>query len=514
MKSFKYIIGAALVALCCSSCIKDLDTNPIDPSINTPDKSLNKPEAYFSLLAQCYAGFATSGPYGPNGANIISGIDGGFSQYFRGRYHLNGLTTDETVCGWNDQTLQDLHGFAWVSNDVFVAAFYYRIGYQISACNEFIRQANSASISLPEKERWIAEAKALRAFCWYDAIDNYGGFPFADENSKVGAESPKYISRAELFEYIESQCKELLDGDALFDMATTPYGRVGKGMVTMLLSKLYLNAEVYTGTPKYAEALALLKTMDGKYDLHDNFNELFLADNHLCTEEMIFTIEQDGINVQSYGATNYLCFACTGGSMDAAAMGISSGWGGLRATPEMYRKFASDDKRALFWTEGQKEEIDDISDFTNGIAYTKFRNVNHDGSPAKANGFVDIDFPVYRYADALLMRAECGVRLNGSSDPDALAAYRKVRTRAGLSTPSSITLSDILDERARELALEGWRRSDLIRFGLFTSADYVWAWKGGVKAGKGVDSYFNLFPLPYNDVQANTNLQEHQNPGY
>lgn len=514
MKSFKYIIGAALVALCCSSCIKDLNTSPIDPSINTPDKALTTPENYFSLLTQCYTGFAVSGSYGPNGANNISGVDGGYSQYFRGRYHLNGLTTDETVCGWNDQTLRDLHGFAWVSNDVFVAAFYYRIGYQISACNEFIRQAKNAKINLPDKDLWIAEARALRAFCWYDAIDNYGGFPFADENSSVGAGKPEYISRTDLFNYIESECKELLEGDALPEMHTAEYGRVDKGMVTMLLAKLYLNAEVYTGTAKYAECLDLCKSLESAYSLHNNFEELFMADNNLCTDELIFTIEQDGINVQSYGATNYLIFSCTGGEMDTKYVGISSGWGGLRATPEFYNKFSATDARNLFWTDGQQLEIDDISDFTNGMAYVKFRNVNHDGSAAKFDGFVDVDFPVYRYADALLMRAECGVRLKGGSDADALAAFKKVRERAGLSTPSSLTLNDIIDERARELALEGWRRSDLIRFGMFTGDKYVWAWKGGVKEGKGVDSHFDLFPLPYNDIQANDNLKPHQNPGY
>lgn len=509
MKKIILSISAVILAFGLSSCVGDLDVTPIDPAMNTADKALTSADDYFSLMAQCYAGFSHSGSYGPNGNNNISGIDGGFSQYFRGRYHLNGLTTDEAVCGWNDQTLQDLHGFGWTTSDVFVAAFYYRVFYQISACNEFIRQANKASIDLPEKDRWIAEVRALRAFCWLDAIDNYGNVPFADENNAIG-ELPKRITRADLFSYIEKECQELLEGSDLFEIAASPYGRANKGLVTMILAKLYLNAEVYTGTPKYQECVNVLKTLDGAYSLHDNFQELFLADNNNCTDELIFTIEQDGNDVQSYGVTNYLIFACTGGAMDAAAMGISSGWGGLRTTRQMYEKFSDDDARKLFWTEGHNIDIEKISEFSEGYAMMKFKNVNSDGSPAKANGFVDVDFPVFRYADALLMKAECELR--GATGADGLASYNLVRGRAGLPVASSYTLQDVLDERGRELLLEGWRRSDLIRFGKFTGNDYLWAWKGGVQAGKGVPSYMNLFPIPENDLNSNPNLS--QNDGY
>ena len=258
MKTLKYIIGALVLAAGLTACVGDLDVKPIDPSMNTADKALVTEEDYFSLLAQCYTGFATSGFKGPNGDNAISGIDGGFSQYFRGRYHLNGLTTDEAVCGWNDQTLQDLHGMAWTTTDVFVAAFYYRIFYLISAFNEFIRQADKATIELPEKALWIAEARTLRAFCWLDAIDNYGNVPFADETAVVGADIPKQISRKDLFNYIESECLELLEGSDLYEVGQSPYGRVNKGTVIMILAKLYLNAEVYTGTAKYQECADVL----------------------------------------------------------------------------------------------------------------------------------------------------------------------------------------------------------------------------------------------------------------
>ena len=516
MKTMKYILGVLVLAIGMSSCVGDLNVTPLDPALNTADKALQTEDDYFALLAQCYTGFAVSGSYGPNGANNISGVDGGFSQYFRGRYHLNGLTTDEAVCGWNDQTLQDLHGLNWTTSDVFVAAFYYRIAYQISACNEFIRQADKATIDLPKKDQWIAEARALRALCWLDAIDNYGGFPFADETNSVGSTAPEYRDRKALCEYLENECKELLDGSALYDYGQGEYGRVNKGMVAMILAKLYLNSEVYTGTARYADCAAVLKNLEGKYKLHTNvhgtganaYQELFLADNDRCTDELIFVVEQNGTQTASYGATNYLIFASTGDTMDPAAVGISSGWGGIRTTPEFYGMFDAADQRELFWEEGHTLSIDDISTFSNGIGFQKFKNVNSDGSAASDKGFVDVDFPVFRYADALLMLAEC--ELNGVSC-GGKAAFDAVRARAGMPAVE-LNAENLLQERGRELYLEGWRRSDLVRFGKFTSDSFVWQWKGGVKDGQGCPAHMALFPIPDSDRYANTNLE--QNPGY
>ncbi|MBQ6880048.1 MAG: RagB/SusD family nutrient uptake outer membrane protein [Bacteroidales bacterium] len=516
MKTLKYILGALVLAAGMSSCVGDLNVTPLDPALNTADKALQTEDDYFALLAQCYTGFATSGFKGPNGDNAISGVDGGFSQYYRGRYHLNGLTTDEAVCGWNDQTLQDLHGLNWTTSDVFVAAFYYRIAYQISACNEFIRQADKATIDLPKKDQWIAEARALRALCWLDAIDNYGGFPFADETNSVGSTAPEYRDRKALCEYLENECKELLDGSALYDYGQGEYGRVNKGMVAMVLAKLYLNSEVYTGTARYADCAAVLKNLEGKYKLHTNvhgtganaYQELFLADNDRCTDELIFVVEQNGTQTASYGATNYLIFASTGDTMDPAAVGISSGWGGIRTTPEFYGMFDAADQRELFWEEGHTLSIDDISTFSNGIGFQKFKNVNSDGSAASDKGFVDVDFPVFRYADALLMLAEC--ELNGVSC-GGKAAFDAVRARAGMPA-IELNAENLLQERGRELYLEGWRRSDLVRFGKFTSDSFVWQWKGGVKDGQGCPAHMAIFPIPDSDRYANPNLV--QNDGY
>ena len=255
--------------------------------------------------------------------------------------------------------------------------------------------------------------------------------------------------------------------------------------------------------------------MDDGYSLHTTsagvypaYQELFLADNDRCTDEIIFAIQQDGVYTQSYGCTNYIIFASTGGQMDPASIGISSGWGGLRMTPEFFAKFTNDDQRKLFYTDTQQASIDDIGDFTNGYAFMKFLNRTSDGGTGQEAGFVDTDFPLMRYADVLLMAAECEAR---GASCNGLAAFNQVRERAGLNPVFSLDLNEILDERARELYQECWRRSDLIRFGKFTSG-YNWQWKGETQDGRDVDGHRTLFPIPDSDRLANSNLK--QNPGY
>ena len=165
----------------------------------------------------------------------------------------------------------------------------------------------------------------------------------------------------------------------------------------------------------------------------------------------------------------------------------------------------------MFYT-GYGKDIPVISEFTGGgYKSTKFSNINHDGTAAQANGFVDTDFPVFRAADAYLMLAECAKR-GGVSEAEGLGALNAVRERAGINPVASYTLQDVLDERARELAFELVRRQDLIRYGQFTTDEYLWQWKGGVYEGKAVDSKYNLYPLTSGDTNANGNLI--QNEGY
>ena len=516
MKTMKYFLSILAATALLASCIGDLNVTPIDPNSNTADKALVDEAAYTSFLASIYTGFATSGYYGANGDPSISGLDGGASQYIRGLFHHSELTTDEAVCGWNDQTIKNFHWMNWTTDDTFIYAFYSRIFMQVSAANEFIREAMASDVTFSQKEEFIAEARVLRALAYFHAIDNFGNVPFADETSVVGA-FPSQISRVELFNWLERELTDLINNSALAGARANGFARADKGVAKFLLAKLYLNAKVYTGTDRYNDCATVLGSlMNDGYSLHttpngDIFNayqDLFLADNNKCTDEIIFAIEQDGINTTSYGATNYLIFASTGGEMDPAAMGISSGWGGLRTTPEFYDKFTGTDARNLFYTATQQKSIDDLGEFSHGYAFMKFRNIKSDGNPGQELGFVDTDFPMMRYADVLLMAAECA--LNGASI-DGLGAFNQVRARAGLPAVTALNAQLILDERGRELYQECWRRSDLIRFGQFTSG-YNWQWKGNVKEGKDVESYRTLFPIPDSDRLANTGLQ--QNQGY
>ncbi len=512
MKQIKYIIGAVLVALTLNACVGNLNVTPIDPNANTADKALVDEASYENFLAGVYLGFATSGYYGANGDPSISGLDGGASQYIRGLYHHSELTTDESVCGWNDQTIKNFHWMNWTTDDTFIYAFYSRIFMQVGMANEFIREAKASSFDFAKKEQMIDEARVLRALAYYHAIDNFGNVPFATETDNVGA-IPSQIKRADLYKWLVEELVDLVNNSALPEKGSTVYGHVNKGVAKFLLAKLYLNAKVFAGQEEYAQCAAVLKDiMDDGYSLHTSsagiyspYEELFLADNDRCTDEIIFAVEQDGVNTTSYGATNYIIFASTGGEMDADDMGISSGWGGLRTTPEFYSLFDVEDDRNLFYTETQQADIDDIGEFTNGYAFRKFRNRTSDGGYGKEKGFVDTDFPMMRYADVLLMAAECEAR---GYAVDGYAGFNAVRARAGLSAISAPTLRDILDERGRELYQECWRRNDLIRFGLFTSGDYLWQWKGNVREGAAVDEGRNLFPIPDSDLLANSKLEQ------
>ena len=523
MKNIKILMlaVAGVFALGFSSCVNDLETTPIDPNVQLPQDVLKDEAAFEALLAKCYQGLACSSSDGANGGPDINGVDGGFGQYLRAYFNLQCLTTDEATCCWNDTGLPDMHNMNWQASNQFIVAMYYRIFYQVSLCNELIRQvnANPAGVQFQNKGALIAEARALRALSYYHAIDMFGNVPFSTENDAVGAVGPRQISRADLFEWVEKECKALIEGNDLAAEGTNVYGRCDKGFVKMILAKLYLNAEVYVGQDRYADCAAICEDLIGTYQLNDNFAALFCADNHLETanatfgasNEIIFAVPHDGINTTSYGGTNFLIFAGTGGDMNAAEAGISSGWGGLSVTKQVSERYTEGDARAMFFT-AYGTEIADIFTFTSGgYKSTKFRNVNHDGTTAQTTGFVDTDFPLFRVADAHLMLAECAAR--GKADSaKGLASINAVRERAGVATLSSYTAQDVLDERSRELMWEGCRRSDLIRFGQFTTADYVWEYKGSVKEGAAVADHRNLFPLPPADVNANSNLK--QNAGY
>ncbi len=525
---FKYTIAIAGIFIMLVSCVKDLDTEPIDPDSITAASVYDNPESYKQVLAKLYAGLAVSGQEGPAGAGDIGGIDEGFGQYLRGYWYMQQLTTDEAVIAWNDQTIKDLHWQTWSSSDVFITAFYYRIFYQVTVCNEFIRETTDEKLDdrgvsgqlRTDIEFYRAEARFLRALSYWHALDLFGNVPFVTEEDKVGSFFPEQINRADLYAYVESELKAI-EG-LLLDPKTNEYGRADKAAVWMVLAKLYLNAEVYINSAKYTECITYCnKILDAGYTLEPDYKDVFRTDND-NSPEVIFPILFDGIHTRTYGGTTFLVHAAVGGEMDPAEFGIDDPWGGLRTTSAFVNKFSDatgdTDSRAMFHTEGQTLEIEDISLFAEGYAITKWRNLTSDGQQGSDIYYVDTDFPMFRLPDVYLIYAEA-VKRGGSGGDEATAVdlINELRERAygdnsGNISAADVDLDFILDERARELFWECHRRTDLVRYDYFTTNQYLWPWKGKVSNGVATDSKYNLLPIPSSDITANLNLS--QNPGY
>jgi len=533
MKNLKIsIFKSALVLLTAfaASCSADLDqSNPNSDSLLSAERVYSNPDNYIQLVAKLYAGLATTGQDGPAGNPDITGIDEGESQYIRGYWLMQELTTDEAIIAWNDGTIKNFHYHTWTSADSFINATFNRLDFQVKNCNEFLRQTtqemmDSRGLSSEVQEEiqtYRAEARFLRALSYYHFLDLFGSVGLVTEDSPTDFFLPEQVSREELFDYVESEL--LAVSETLPEIGGIEYPRADKGAAWMLLANLYLNAEVYNGTDRYTDAMNYTqKVINGGYTLHDSYEELFLADNDQngAQNEFIFAVAFDGLNTQTYGGTTFLTHAPVGGSMDPDNFGINGGWAGIRTTSALVEKFQmGEDTREQFYTDGQSLEIEDVSSFTDGYAISKWKNVDTDGNPGKdgTGDFVDTDFPVYRLADAYLMYAEIFLRGGGGSQADAVNYVNQVRERAFNNSNNNIsggelTLDFILAERARELHWEAHRRTDLVRFGKFTGGSYIWPWKGNVQNGAPTASYRDIFPIPSNSIAGNPNLT--QNPGY
>jgi len=341
------MIGIIVSLFTMTSCLNDLDTLPKDKDIVLADELFNDPAAYKQVLAKLYAGLAISGQQGPAGLPDITGIDEGFSQYLRQYWLAQEVTTDEAVIGWADGSLPDYHEHDWTSSNEFVTALYNRIIYQITSCNAFLRETtpeklNSRGVSgqqLADVELYKKEARFLRALSYYHALDLFGNFPFVTENDEVGFFFPEQKSRADLFSFIESELLTIQDGMAA--PKSNEYARADQAAVWTLLAKLYLNAEVYTGSARYSDCVNYSsKVINAGYGLEPSYENLFLADNNTASG-VIFPIAFDGLHTQSYGGTTFLIHAAVGGSMNPADFGINGGWGGNRATSALVNKFNS-----------------------------------------------------------------------------------------------------------------------------------------------------------------------------
>ena len=534
LRTIKSFLVVFTFAFFMHSCEDRLNLQPEDSRL-TGDAAFEDPASYKQFLAKIYAGISLSGQEGPAGAPDLAGLDEGFSNYLRLYWKMQELTTDEALIAWNDGTIHDLNEQVWTSGNEFIRTMYSRLMYQVALTNEYLRQTTDSKLDSrgvsadlrTEIQTYRAEARFMRALTYWHAMDLFGNPPFVTENDPIGAFLPPQIQRADLFNYVESELLAILD-----DLAepnadpVTYYGRADRAAAWMVLAKIYLNAEVYTGTARYADVITYTNNIIGAgYSIPNNpYFQLFLADNDSngAQDEVIFTIPFDGLNTQAFGGMTFLTHAPVGGSMNPADFGINGGWFGIRTTPTFVEQFPGEensaDGRELFYTDGQTKDIASVATFTDGYAVAKYRNVDVNGNPGSdtSGDHTDIDFPMFRLADAYLMYAEAVVRGGGGSIATATDYVNELRERAYGDTNGNITQADldldfIINERSRELYWEGHRRTDLIRFNQFSS-NGVWQWKGGVQQGTTTESFRDLMPLPATDLGINTNLE--QNPGY
>ena len=340
---FKNLI-LALGLLIFSSCHDDLNQSPIDPDSFTEENVFATVNDAKGALAKLYASLALTGQNGPAGSPDIVDIDEGFSQFSRMLFNLNEITTDHAVVGWGDPGLPDLHGMYWSSSNDFTEAMYYRLAQAVSFSNSFIK--NASELSGEEVNTFIAEARFLRAYAYYNLLDLYGNVPLTTE---ISTELPTQSNRTELFNFIES---ELLEIESIL-LTSNEYGRVDNIAAHALLSRLYLNAEVWTGQNRYSDCITYSQNViNSGYSLNQNdangngtaYDELFMADNDVngAQNEFIFTLNFDGMQSQTYGGTTFLVHAAIGGTMNPNNFGVNGGWGGLRTTKNLVNQFAVD----------------------------------------------------------------------------------------------------------------------------------------------------------------------------
>ncbi|WP_395064923.1 RagB/SusD family nutrient uptake outer membrane protein [Flavobacterium sp.] len=533
MKKFKinaFLLVGSLIGL--SSCTKDLDVLPKDPTVSTAEAFYAQPGAYKSALAGVYGNLSLTGTDG-SGSSSLQGLDAGTSQYGRCLWYLQDLTTDEVLWSYeNDPGTRELQRNIWTASNPVILGMFSRSMVEVAFVNDFLKNTSPEKLNsrgvvdatlLNNIADYRNEVRVLRALAYYNLMDLFGKAPFVTENDVVNTAGPEY-NRQQLFSFIETELNAVLP--SLKAPKTNEYGRVDQAVARMILAKIYLNAEVYIGTPKYSEcATQCTAIIAGGYSLNTNYLNNFNADNQ-TSPEMIFTLQSDGNYTQNYGPTTVFVNGSVGSiEQNGASVGVSAGgWGGaLRLRKQFVQKFDgasfNSDTRKTIIAGARNIDIADISDKDQGYILKKFSNKNSAGVAGVNSTFVDTDFPLFRLADVYLMYAECAVR--GASTATAtqgLTYVNDLRKRANNGSSianisaTDLTLSFILDERARELHWESHRRQDLIRFGKYTGGSYNWAWKGNGSNGISISNNLKLFPIPTNALAANPNLT--QNTGY
>lgn len=551
--NLKHIFSAALIVATMwggTSCINDLNISSIDPQ-SSPSFDQN------AAFVKQYALLGITGQKGPAGTPDLDGQDEGESGFYRTVFNCQELATDECVWVWQDNVdIPQFTSISWNSSSQRTEWVYVRLGYNITQMNFFLDQTEGKTDAETLRQR--AEVRFLRALHYWYFLDLFGKAPFKEHFDN---ELPVEKKGKDLYDYIQTELEQC-EGD-MFTPGQAPFGRADQAANWLLRARLYLNAEVYTGTADYEDAVKYADKVigGGYYTLCDDYKLMFMADNDQnpkAMQEIILPIRQDGMKTRNYGGSTYLvCGTRTGGMPH---MGTTNGWSCLIARNALIYKFfnegevpmipedvevpgqsdfandaaidawdaqykvrtvdmveAAGDDRALFYSGagGGRRTMDPkaIAGFQSGLSVVKWQNIRSDGASTSHTEYPDTDIPLLRMAEAYLTRAEANFRLNHKDL--AWEDIKLLRSKRGCTKQpalNDITEMYILDEWAREFYLEGRRRSDLVRFDCFTTDKYLWDWKGGQKEGKAVNDFYNVYPIPVTDINNNNNM--HQNEGY
>lgn len=541
MKKLIYIIASVLLA----SCVNDLDTLPLNKTEPVSEYVYGKDEnAYLSGLGRLYFQFVT------NDLTDLQQMDGGASEIIRAFWSVQETTTDEAKCSWeNDAWVRALNTNTWseTQNDA-VYAVYVRTLQGIALVNEYLRQtaperleARGVSADLAGKiDSFRDEARFIRAYLYWMAIDCFGSVPFTTEKSPFGgAYFPQQASRADIFDFCVNELTYLMSDESDMPLPRSNYPRADKGSAAGLLARMYLNSKVYTGVERWAEAKAVCEGIFGMgYTLCPDYAALFRGDNGENLQargEMLWTVDYNAEKTQSYGGSSYILsatLASTDITDESRPNGQRNGWAGLRAPYEFVSRYfdvsgqdyltgaydVADKRGEVFYIKGRQESMEDaLYSFMNGWSCLKFNNIPFGQTnesyllQSALKSFADVDFPMIRLGEIYLIYAETCMHLG--AEGMALPKLRELSSRAGVEPPQQISQEFLVAERARELMWEAHRRTDLIRYGLFHTDAYRWPYKGGDSyAGQSFPEYKCIFPIPPTELATNDKLV--QNPGY
>ncbi|HEY3370430.1 MAG TPA: RagB/SusD family nutrient uptake outer membrane protein [Prolixibacteraceae bacterium] len=464
--------------------------------------------------------------------NGLAGVYASLGNWSEVVYKIGG-STDEMIfpargADWKGD-LQPLYSHTWLATNGEIAGIYSGLSRNIAVSNTFIDAVDASSFKDDSDVKVMkGEARFIRAFAYFLMLDHYGNVPLVTSSVYDPNNLPKQNTRAELFNFVESEAKDLIAG-AL--PATNSYGRVDKYAAETLLAKLYLNAGVYLGGANTHLADVVTATNDimtnSSYSLDPSYHHVFAWDNDVDNVENIFTMVADSKNTAAENIS-YL-FSIT--NLTAKYGPFADGWGGAASLPTFYKSFEPNDIRRDMWIAGPQfgsdgspimakddkgvtRQLDYVPDFTatdpvnnadhwDGVRGGKYLMDGIGGTMVQRS--LNNDMPIFRFADVLMMRAEALYRQSPGST-EALSLVNQVRNRGGnpVAPFASLTDANFLAERGREFAWEGWRRNDLIRFGKYNDA---WDYKAA-----SADTHYNLFPIPAAQIQSNPNLK--QNTGY